>query len=77
MDEVIKTLNEHEFFRRGLFCLLIYIPLRTAENKFFYLNTFEKMQKYMKFINYFDAFFLFIFTYSYFIYLSFFLYQKD
>jgi hypothetical protein len=78
MDEVIKTLNEYEFFRSGLFCLLIYRPLRTAENKFVYLNALEKMQKYMKFINYFDAFFcLFLLILILFICLFFFIRKID
>ena len=55
-DQVIQTLKENEFFRAGLFCLLIYRPLRTAENKFVYENSLNKMKKYMEYMNYIDTF---------------------
>ncbi len=55
-DQVIETLKENEFFRSGLFCLLIYRPLRTAENKFVYENALNKMKQYMEYMNYIDTF---------------------
>ena len=55
MDEVIQTLNENEFFRSGLFCLLIYRPLRTAENKFVYTNALKTMKYYMSLMSFIDT----------------------
>ena len=51
IDQVIQTLNNNDFFRSGLFCLLIYRPLRTAENKFVYENALNKMKEYMTIMN--------------------------
>ena len=55
MDEVIQTLNDNEFFRSGLFCLLIYRPLRTAENKFVYTNALKTMKYYMSLMSFIDT----------------------
>ena len=55
MDEVIQTLNDNEFFRSGLFCLLIYRPLRTAENKFVYTNALKTMKYYMYLMSFIDT----------------------
>ena len=73
IDQVIETLNENTFFRSGLFCLLIYRPLRTAENKFVYENALSKMKEYMSITNqsnislglFFDISILLIFIFIY------------
>ena len=55
-NQVIETLKDNSFFRAALFCLLIFRPLRTAENKFVYENALRKMSDYMEFMNYLDTF---------------------
>ena len=73
IDQVLETLNENNFFRSGLFCLLIFRPLRTAENKFVYENALNKMKEYMTIMNrsnvslglFFDTSILFIFVLIY------------
>ncbi len=55
MEQVIETLNSNEFFRSGLFCLLIFRPLRTAENNFVNINALSKMKLYIGYMNYIDT----------------------